>query len=379
MKVLVAIAAYGITGVPLTQIKFARALARRGFSVDLMIGHIPEGYTFVPPEGLDTIVLDEPKARGMFISLTRYLRSRKPDIVFSAEDHLNTIVLMAAVITRSKAKISGSCRVTPFDTYSNKVLSKRWFLKQFASLLMNRADAMTCVSAGMVEEYRTIFKSPPHVRVYNMVWDAHSEEQMREPVDHPWLLDKAEPVLIAAGRLAPWKGFTDLIQAAAILKKHRPFKLIILGDGPQRSELSRLVQDLGLSDQVYLHGYVSNPLKYFARADVFVLSSLSEGLGNVLVEALMAGCTVVSNDCPTGPREVLQGGRFGYLVPVGDHQAMADAISGALDNPMDPALRSEAVSRFREDTIIEQHFSLLGLEPNADRDLQQGILDTHSQ
>jgi len=109
-------------------------------------------------------------------------------------------------------------------------------------------------------------------------------------------------------------------------------------------------------------GYVENPLKYFARADVFVLSSLVEGMPNVLVEAMMSGCTPVSTDCPTGPRELLQGGKYGYLVPMRDPQAMSAAIECALDNPISRTLLDEAVAPFEENRVIDRHFELLGLQ-----------------
>jgi glycosyltransferase involved in cell wall biosynthesis len=175
-------------------------------------------------------------------------------------------------------------------------------------------------------------------------------------------LDKRRNVVVAAGRLAPWKGFADLIRAMQILSRKRDAKLIILGDGPDRSELQALVVELGLSDIVCLLGYVSNPLKYFAHANVFALSSHVEGLPNVLVEAMMCGCTPVATDCPTGPREVLQDGKFGYLVPVQDPKAMAEAIERALDHPVPRSTLLQGIAPFRAAAVLRRHFELLGLD-----------------
>jgi glycosyltransferase involved in cell wall biosynthesis len=289
------------------------------------------------------------------------LSAEKPDVVFSAEDHLNTVLLIAAVLVRSKAKISGSSRVTPFDTYSNQPFTKRWILKYLTYAVMHRADALTCVSKDMVKQYQKLFKSPPHVCVYNIVDDSSSRSRLQEPVDHPWLINKSLPVLVAAGRLAPWKGFADLIEAIALLAVKRQIHLLILGDGPMRNELQALINARGLGDTVQLVGYVENPLKYFVKGNVFVLSSHVEGLPNVLIEAMMCGCTPVSTDCPTGPREVLQDERFGYLVPVGDPVAMAKAIEKALDFPITKDLLEEAVKPFEERTVIRRHFEVLGI------------------
>jgi glycosyltransferase involved in cell wall biosynthesis len=361
VKILVVTPLFARSGVALAQVRFARALQRRGHEVVLVVGHINREYGFDPPEDLTVRVLDAPNARGMFWPIVRYLREEQPEVVFSAEDHLNTFVLAAAILTGSKAKISGSCRVTPFDTYSNTPLTKRWLLKQFARLVMPRADALTCVSQDMVAQYRQVFSSPPHVCVYNIVDDATSRAKMAEPVDHPWLGDTSVPVVVAAGRLAPWKGFDTLIGAMDLLKERRTVRLMILGDGPLRAELQEQIDGLGLSDRVDLVGYVDNPLKYFREAQAFVLSSLVEGMPNVLVEAMLAGCSLVSTDCPTGPRELLREGRYGRLVPVGDAAAMAGAIEQALDDPIPADRLEEALAPFREETVIARHFELLGL------------------
>jgi len=146
-----------------------------------------------------------------------------------------------------------------------------------------------------------------------------------------------------------------------VLSQRRRARLIILGDGPLRSELEALIVELGLKDVVSLLGHVENPLKYFARADVFVLSSHVEGLPNVLVEAMMCGCTPVSTDCPTGPLEVLQNGKYGYLVPMRNPVVMATGIEQALDRPIQKNLLAEAIRPFEEDSVLERHFKVLGL------------------
>ena len=361
MKICVVTPLFSIAGVPLAQLRFARALADKGYDVDLVIGHTSQNYQIPKVSGFNVLDLGRGNVRSMFLPLVRYLRTTKPDVVFSAEDHLNAVVLFAAIAAGSKAKISGSSRVTPFDTYSNKPFTKRWVLKHLVRAVMWRADVLTCVSKDMVEQYRKVFKSPPHVCVYNIVDDLHSRKRMEERVEHEWFSAKEGPVLVAAGRLAPWKGFADLIRAMKLIPPQRRARLMILGDGPLRDELQALIKELGLDDTVCLLGYVENPLKYFARADVFVLSSHVEGLPNVLVEAMMCGCTPVSTDCPTGPREVLQDGKYGYLVPIRDPIAMAASIEKALDNPIPMQRLAEAVLPFEEGSVLKRHFEVLGL------------------
>ena len=353
---------YMLSGVALAQARFAAALADAGHRVDFIIGRTEPGLSVPDAKGVSVTVLGRPKARDMFWPIVRYLRKERPDVVFSAEDHLNTLVLSAAAISGSRAKISGSSRVTPFDTYSNKLFSKRWLLKQAARAVAWRADALTCVSRDMVGQYRQIFPNGKHDWVYNIVDEPIGRARAAEPLDDPWFTDRSVPMIVAAGSLAPWKGFSDLIHAIDILvRDHRKFRVAILGEGPLRGELEALVTELRLNDVVKLPGAVTNPLKYFARSDVFVLSSHVEGLPNVLVEAMMCGCTPVSTDCPTGPDEVLQGGRFGYLCRMKDPVDLARGIAYALDAPIRPDLLAEALRPFERGAVISRHFELLGL------------------
>jgi glycosyltransferase involved in cell wall biosynthesis len=361
MKITVVTPVFGISGVPLAQVRFARALAGRGHDVELIVGHLMPGYQFPDVGNVRLIHMEKRRVRSMLLPLIGYLRRRRPDVVFSAEDHLNAVTLLAAMLAGSSAKISCSSRVTPFDTYSKVPFTKRWFLKHFMRAVMPRATVLTCVAKDMVDQYRQVFDSAPHVCVYNIVSHAHALEQMREPVDDEWFTNRNRPLIVAAGTLAPWKGFPYLIEAFSLLRQSRDARLVILGDGPSRAELEAMVERLGLTGSVKMPGFVSNPLKYFSRADVFALSSLVEGMPNVLVEAMMCGCTPVSTDCPTGPRELLQGGRYGYLVPVRDPAALAQGMLNALERPIPKEILAEAVREFTEQAVIGRHFELLGV------------------
>lgn len=342
--------------------RLAKAFRRQGFPVDFIVAHVPGDLAPPSAEGIRVIVLDRSRAVGAFFPICRYLRSERPGVVFSAEDHMNLVVTAAMLATASRAKLSVSSRVTPFDTYSNKVFTKRWVMKQIATPLGRRADALVCVSRDMIAQYLSIFGPRPFQCIYNVICDQDSAARMQLPVqDEPWLQDKTLPVVISAGRLAPEKGFPDLIRAVRIVNETRPARLLILGEGPMEDELQRLIDAEGIRDRVKLIGFRSNPHQYFIRADVFVLSSYVEGLPNVLVEAMECGCTPVATDCPTGPREVLQDGRYGQLVAVHDPAAMAAAIVQALDQPMSPELLEEAIQPFTEARVIQKHRESLGI------------------
>jgi glycosyltransferase involved in cell wall biosynthesis len=363
MKITIITPRFAISGVPLAQIRFARAWSARGHDVRLIIGKVEAGYEVPSVPGVVVEHLNKSKVREMLVPLIRHLRKEKPDILFSAEDHLNAMALIAALISGSKVKTSGSSRVLPTDrlAYSDKPLSKGWLLKNVMKALMWRADALTCVSQDMVGMYQKMFRNSPHVCVYNIIKDEASLAKAKEPVEHPWLSNKSLPVVISAGTLTRRKGFADLINAFAIAQASTPMRLIILGDGYLMDELTSLARELGIEDKVSLPGNVLNPLKYFSRANVFVLSSYAEGMPNVLVEAMMCGCTPVATDCPTGPRELLDDGRIGFLLPMGDVASMADAILKAVQAPTSPAVLAKAVMPFEDSAVLDSHLRVLGL------------------
>jgi glycosyltransferase involved in cell wall biosynthesis len=365
MKICVVTPLWAIAGVPLAQRRFALALKSAGHQVDFIVGHTPPDLTIPPTDGVNLISWDAPNVRSMLIPLIRYLREARPEVVFSAEDHLNGVILLAALAAGSKAKISGSSRVPPSDSYSNIPFTKGWFRKLLMSVVMNRADALTCVSKDMVSAYRKYFPRGPHTDVYNIIDDATSRARAAEPVSHPWFVDRDKPLVVAAGTLTGRKNFMLLIDAMGELARRGKFvRLAIFGEGYRRPELEAKVAHYNIGDRVWLPGRVDNPLAYFSNADVIALSSYAEGLPNVLIEGMLSGCTPVATDCPTGPREVIEGG-VGELVPMGEPIAMADAIERALENPASPEALAAAVAPFQEEIIIRRHFELLGLVPDV--------------
>jgi glycosyltransferase involved in cell wall biosynthesis len=183
----------------------------------------------------------------------------------------------------------------------------------------------------------------------------------REPVLHPWFRQTAIPVIMGAGRLTAQKDFPLLIRAVARVRKQRPCRLVILGQGELRGELEALAESLGIGSEVWLAGHVANPLAFMAKASVFVLSSIWEGSPNVLTEALAVGTPAVATDCPSGPREILGGGEFGPLVPVGDLPALADAILATLNNPLPATVLRRAVAEYSSHTSARRYLEVLHL------------------
>jgi glycosyltransferase involved in cell wall biosynthesis len=194
--------------------------------------------------------------------------------------------------------------------------------------------------------------------IYNPVITPTMLALARQSPDHPWLAPGQPPVILGVGRLTRQKDFATLIQAFAEVRRHRFTRLIILGEGEDRPDLEALVRRLGLSDDVALPGFRDNALAYMAGSALFVLSSAWEGLPTVLIEALAAGTRVVSTDCPSGPREILQEGSLGALVPVGDAPALAVAMLEALDRPAG-SVPPEALAPFTRDTAVDHYLRLI--------------------
>jgi glycosyltransferase involved in cell wall biosynthesis len=185
-------------------------------------------------------------------------------------------------------------------------------------------------------------------------------ERVAEPLDHPWAALGAPPLVLAVGRLAEVKDFPTLLRAFACVRAVRPARLVILGEGREREALEALAAGLGLGPDVLLMpGYDPNPLRWMARAAVLVSSSRWEGMPGVLIEAMAAGCPVVATDCPGGSAEILEHGRLGRLVPVGDDAAMAAAILATLAAAPDrEALRARA-GIFGAERAVEGYLACL--------------------
>lgn len=168
--------------------------------------------------------------------------------------------------------------------------------------------------------------------IYNPVITPELFEKADVPVDHPWFVKNQPPVIIAVGRLIKQKDFQTLIRAFKIVRREQTARLVILGEGGERAELERLIREIGVGEDVWMPGFVENPYAYMSRADIFVLSSITEGLPTVLIEAVALGIPVVSTDCPHGPREILALGGSGHLVAVSDVVSLAKCLKNSLES-----------------------------------------------
>ncbi len=232
---------------------------------------------------------------------------------------------------------------------------------RLAPWLYTLAGGIIAVSRGAAADLARYARIPVEDMdvINNPVVTPRLLELSSEPVGHPWFDDGTTPVILGVGRLAAVKDFATLIRAFAEVRRERTAKLMILGEGPERRALEAFAEELGLTKDVEMPGFVHNPYAVMARAAVLVLPSRWEGSPNVLVEAMACGTQVVATDCPGGAAEILENGRFGRLVPVGDFGRMAEAIEGALDDPVSAEQLRKRAGDFSAARAVDAYLELL--------------------
>jgi glycosyltransferase involved in cell wall biosynthesis len=317
---------------------------------------------FIPPE-VPVISLEVRRLWQCHKPLVRYLRETRPDAMLSTLTRCNFHALLAKRFAKVPTRLVVREANTP--SVEEQVLG---FYERTVLRIMKRfykhADRIVAVSKGVADDLAR-FARLPRERisvVYNPTINADLYAMRDQPVDHPWLQAGELPVVLGVGRLAPQKGFDVLLKAFAQAREQVQARLIILGEGPNRVELEQLAGQLGVGKEVDMPGFVQNPFAYMRRAGVFVLASRFEGLPNTLIQAMGCECPVVSTDCPSGPEEVLDGGRYGAIVPVDDVEAMAKAIVSVLQGDV-PKVPDEWLNRFRLEYVVKYYLDVLGITP----------------
>ncbi|WP_298779261.1 glycosyltransferase [uncultured Fretibacterium sp.] len=281
--------------------------------------------------------------------LGRALRAARPDVVLSFGHMTNLLAAWAKALWGFSFSLVASEHSTLSQRIAGGSTLSRLRRRLRARSLYRKARYVVCVSQGVAEDLTALGIVPAEKArvIYNPIVDPSMPEQAKAPVDHPWLGEEV-PVLLAVGRLVALKAYDDLLRAFQIFREEAGLaaRLVLLGEGPERGRLEALTATLGLEDCVCFAGRQTNPYAWMARASALVLSSRCEGFGSVLAEAMACGTNVVATDCRSGPREVLEGGRWGRLVPVGDVSALARAMRDALLDPLPHADLIQAAERF---------------------------------
>jgi len=317
-------------------VRKATELAARGYKISLVLMSGADlHYLDELSSDVQIVDLGQPRLWTSAPALRRYLLREKPDILIASMPLANAIAVLVARTISPRPLVILTEHNAVSLAFGDNDTPRYWPLVPIVRYSYHLADAIICVSEGVARRVRLVPGVHPenvHV-VYNPAWHAGMAVRAAESPSIALHEQNGDPVIIGAGRFVAQKDFGTLVRAFALLRGRRVARLVIIGDGHLRAELERLAAELGISEYVSLPGFVENPWAYFARAAVFALSSAHEGFGNVLVEAMACGTPVVSTNCPSGPSEILADGRFGPLVAVGDHVALADAIEAMIENP----------------------------------------------
>ncbi len=357
-------------GAERAMLHIAQGLAAQGMKVDLVLAQARGAYLDKVPASIRIVDLQAqfPVLISKTLALHRYLQQKQPEVLFSALDILSSATWaqrLAGVSTRIiicvQTHLSQQFRDhQPYTIGRLRPHFVRWFYPW--------ADQIVSASQGVAADVAQMTRVPlESIQViYNPVVTPEVLEKLRQPIDHPWFAPGELPVILGVGRLVSQKDFPTLIQAFARVRPGYPSRLMILGEGEDRPKLEAMVRELGLENAVALPGFVENPYAYMAHAGVFALSSVFEGFGNVVAEALATGTPVVSTNCPSGPAEILANGKYGHLVPVGDADSFADAIMKTLQNPIESKILQQRSQDFSLDRITHQYLSILDrLIPDA--------------
>lgn len=340
-------------GVQRVLANLAGGLADRG--VDVTLFTLEDRPTVTPvPTGVRHVVLGGAGRWAAVARLRATAKRERLDALVGGITRANLAVLAAA---RGPTR-SVLTKHLPVDMLS----PSRARVRVLSAVIRHgyaRADAVVAVSRGTYDSLLQIGLPPVRVhRIANPVLGPGFDVRCAAAIADPWFAVGAPPVVVGVGRLVPQKDFATLVRAVELLRDRSAARLVLFGEGPERGALEHQVARAGLQDRVRFAGHVPDPLPYLARASVFVSTSRWEGLPTALIEALAAGASVVATDCRTGPREILEDGALGELVPVGDAEASAAAIERALSRP--GGAPRESLKRYRVDVAVDAYLAVLG-------------------
>jgi len=348
-----------VSGIGRYAINLSEALIDQGVQVDLFLTQDIGDLKDQKPKGA-RVLMGGGSTKKSLKPLFEYLRQEKPDALITAHNHVN----VSSILVKKLAFVPTQIMVTLHtamskDDHSLKPRVKR-VTRELCRFGYPFADHIVAVSNAVAEdtaEHLSISRKKIDV-AYNPVFSPELLDLANEKPNHPYYQSN-DPIFISIGRLTEQKDYFTLIEAFAKLRKDRPAKLIILGEGEDREGLETLIEKLELSNDVSLPGFVDNPYAFLAASTAFVSSSAWEGLPTVVIEALAFAVPVVATDCPGGTSEILEAGRYGELVPVADSAALAEGMLKILDLAFDPTELKSRAAVFSREASAKAYINLL--------------------
>lgn len=347
-------------GIQRVMLNLAEGFLQAGQRVDLVIVQAEGELAPEISDGVRLINLNKRRALFALKTLIDYLEREKPIAVLASQPHLNIL----AIIARRAARVDTRVVISEHIAFEDAARNSTRFVDRWSALLgrlfYKRADGIIAVSQGVKDQVVHAARiAPGRVQViHNPILSASFDQKIMQSAQHRWLGQNI-PLILSAGRLTAQKDFATLLRAFAILRKSQPARLIILGEGEERNSLLKLAAELKIDAHVDLPGFMPNPFGFMQKAHLFVLSSRWEGFGNVLVEALACGLPVVATNCPSGPAEILEHGKYGTLTPVGDAPALAAAMLQTLKQPPSAEMLKRRAQDFSNATIVPRYLQTL--------------------
>lgn len=354
----------GSGGVERMLVNLISGFVAAGREVDLLLIRDQGPHLAGLPEAVNRISLGSNHSLLAIPALARYLRKARPRALLAAKDRAGRAAVLArglaGVDTRLVLRLGTNLSASLAGRSALRRTWRYWPIRR----LYPHLDRIVAVSAGVAADTVTIAGLPREAItvIRNPVITPDLRQRAAGPCPHPWFQGEGPPVLLGAGRLQRQKDFPTLIRAFARVRQVHPCRLVIIGEGQERPALTALIGQLGLANQVDLPGFQAQPLPFLARANLFVLSSAWEGSPNVLTEAMALGTPVVATNCPSGPAELLDGGRIAPLVPVGDVEALAAAILATLDQPPPPDQLQDVVADYEQAYSTQRYLAVLEAE-----------------
>lgn len=353
----------GHSGVDRAMQNLIPELCARGFLVDqLKVRRHGPKLSFTHPN-YRVIDLGTSHTYSAVFAIARYLKHNTPDVMLSDKDRVNRTALAARWLSGTQTKLVFSSGTTISIDLSHRGAVERAIQRWSMRYLYPKAQRVIVTCKGVADDmsdYTGLARDKIHVVESPVIPDTLLTTTPAAP-DHPWLKEKTSAVILGVGELSDRKDFATLIRAFAQLQCEPSPRLIILGKGKKKDELVTLCDELGVSERVDFPGHVPDPYAFMAHANVFAFTSRWEGLGFVLIEALAMGCPVVSTDTPSGPSEILQDGKFGPLVPVGDVTQLARELEKIIAQPPKKTWLQQAAQPYTVSAAADAYLRAFGL------------------
>lgn len=355
---LPSLSAGGIGG---NTLRLASSFLKKGYKVDLVLIRARGEYISQVPNGVNIVDLKCKRVGTSLFKIKKYLNSVSPGVLISANDYLNVFAIGAKFLSKAEFKLIVTIQTHLSTQIANYNNFKTKIIMFLAKKLYRYADRIVCVSYGVAKDAEATLRIPMNKIdvVYNPIVNDEIFIEQNKDMKHKWLDSSKDFVVISVGRLTKQKDFPTLIKAFNSLTKNKNnVKLIILGDGEEKNNLKTLINHYQLENIIELAGFQNNPYKYIKKADLFVMSSQWEGFGNVIVEALATNTPVISTNCFSGPSEILDNGRYGSLIPVGDHRALKNEIEEIIEGKKNYSYLVERAQEFSVEKAVNNYEKL---------------------